>query len=98
MVVIRKGDEMKTWEEFKKYERWDTNALDFYGCVDKDGSWFDSAKTFDIAVHFCCYWANEFDFTNDEELAWMNTEGCKRGMSIIHGTMIKQMYEKGLIK
>jgi len=89
---------MKTWAEFKKYERWDTNALDFYGCVDKDGSWFDSAKTFDIAVHFCCYWANEFDFTNDEELAWMNTEGCKRGYSIIHGTMIKQMYEKGLIK
>ena len=87
---------MKPWEEFKKYERWDANELDFYGCVDKDGMWFDSAKTLDIAIHFCCYYAGEFDLTN--ELAWMDTEGVKRGYSIIHGTMIKQMYEKGLIK
>lgn len=87
---------MKTWKEFKKYERWDANELDFYGCVDKDGMWFDSAKTLDIAIHFCCYYAGEFELTN--ELEWMDTEGVKRGYSIIHGTMLKQMYEKGLIK
>ena len=46
---------METWEEFKKYQRYHTggDALDFYGCVDKDGMWFDSAASFDIAVHFC---------------------------------------------
>lgn len=87
---------MKTWEEFKRYQRWDGDALDFYGCVDKDGLWFDSSASFPIAVHWCCYYAGEFEL--DDEVKWMETEGCKRGYSIIHGTMIKQMYEKGLIK
>ena len=86
---------MKTWEEFKKYQKW-SDSLDFYGCVDKDGVWFDSSDSFEIAVHWCCYYAGEFDVAN--ELAWMATEGVKRGYSIIHGTMLKQMYEKGLIK
>ena len=84
------------WEEFKKYQSWDANALDFYGCVYKDGMWFDSSDSFEIAVHWCCYYAGEFDVAN--ELEWMSTEGVKRGYSIIHGTMLKQMYEKGLIK
>ena len=91
---------MKTWEEFKKYNRWDANNLNFYGCVvlddDGKGSWFDSSDSFEIAVHWCCYAAQEFDLPN--EIEWMNTEGRKRGYSIIHGTMLKQMYEKGLIK
>ena len=90
---------MKTWEEFKKYQRYNTtDELDFYGCVDNDGLWFDSSRSFDIAVHFCCYYANEFDLDNAGEIQWMATEGAKRGYSIIHGKMIKQMYEKGLIK
>ena len=89
---------METWEEFKKYQRYNPDALDFYGCVDKDGMWFDSAASFDIAVHFCCYYAGQYELSTEEELKWMDTEGTKRGYSIIHGTMIKQMYEKGLIK
>ena len=89
---------MKTWEEFKKYQRYNANELDFYGCVDKDGMWFDSSDSFKIAVHWCCCYAGEFDLTNEGEIQWMATEGCKRGYSVIHGTMIKQMYEKGLIK
>jgi len=90
---------MKTWEEFKKYQRWEPNALDFYGCVDKDGVWFDSAESFDLAVHWCCYSVGwQCDLTNEEEIQWMNDEGVKRGYSVIHGTMIKKMYEQGLIK
>jgi len=89
---------MKTWEEFKKYERYYADKLDFYGCVDAEGKWFDSSDSFEIAIHFCCYSAGEFDLTNEGEIHWMRDEGHKRGYSIIHGTMIKQMYEKGLIK
>ena len=89
---------MKPWEAFKRYEKYNGDALNFYGCVDKDGVWFDSAASFDVAVHFCCYEDGEFEFTNEQEIEWMNTEGVKRGYSVIHGTMIKQMYEKGLIK
>ncbi len=87
---------MKTWDEFKRYQRWDANALDFYGCVDKDGVWFDSSDSFSIAVHWCCYEAGAFEV--EDEIYWMNNTGRALGYSVIHGTMLKQMYEKGLIK
>ena len=91
---------MKTWDEFKKYENMHSakDPLDFYGCVNAQGEWFDSSDSFEIAVHWCCYSAGQYDLTNEGEVQWMATEGRARGYSIIHGTMIKQMYEKGLIK
>lgn len=98
IVNALKGQVMKTWEEFKKYARWNSDQLDFYGCVDKEGMWFDSSDSFNIAVHWCCYAHDQFDLTNEGEIQWMTTEGVRLGLSIIHGTMIKQMYEKGLIK
>jgi len=91
---------MKTWEEFNTrfHPVRNEDPLDFYGCVTAEGEWFDSSESFEIAVHWCCYSAGEYDLSNEGEIQWMATEGCKRGYSIIHGTMIKQMYEKGLIK
>ena len=91
---------MKTWEEFNtRFTPINgTDPLDFYGCVNAVGEWFDSSASFDIAVHWCCYYANEFELTNEGEIQWMTTEGRRLGLSVIHGTMIKQMYEKGLIK
>lgn len=89
---------MKTWEEFNTRFRniRDIEPFNFYGCVDAEGNWFDSSESFEIAVHWCCYSAGEFDLTN--EIEWMSTEGVKRGYSVIHSSMLKQMYEKGLIK
>jgi hypothetical protein len=92
---------MKTWEEFNTRftpvrNDLGKDPLDFYGCVNAEGDWFDSSESFDIAVHWCCYSAGAFD--EADEIEWMATEGRKRGYSIIHGTMLKQMYEKGLIK
>jgi len=91
---------MKTWEEFsKRYHTYGPDPLDFYGCVNAEGEWFDSSDSFEIAVHWCCYSAGQFELgTAAAELEWMTVEGHKRGYSIIHGTMLKQMYEKGLIK
>jgi hypothetical protein len=85
---------MKSWGKFCRYH----GSPDFYGCVNAEGEWFDSSESFDIAVHWCCYSAGAFDLTNEGEVQWMATEGHKRGYSIIHSTMLKQMYEKGLIK
>jgi len=92
--------EMKPWDEFSRYKNLhpDQDPLDFYGCVDKDGVWFDSSTSFEIAVHWCCCASGMFDLTNEDEILWMRHEGARLGLSIIHGTMIKQMYEKGLIK
>jgi len=85
---------MKTWEEFKRMHVSDN----FYGCVAPDGLWFDSSESFAIAVHWCAYYAGEFDLSKAQEMQWMETEGKALGFSIIHSTMLKQMYEKGLIK
>ncbi len=89
---------MKTWEEFNtRFTNIRDNApFEFYGCVNAEGEWFDSSESFDIAVHWCCYYAGQFEVV--DEIKWMNTEGRKLGLSVIHSTMLKQMYEKGLIK
>jgi len=89
---------MKTWEEFNTRFTNIRNAepFNFYGCVNAGGEWFDSSESFVLAGHWCWYSAGEFDLTN--ELEWMSIEGVKRGYSVIHSSMLKQMYEKGLIK
>lgn len=91
---------MKAWEEFRKFQslRSGVNPDDFYGCVDAEGVWFDSSPSFEIAVHWCCYFVGQYNLSLEGEIKWMNTEGRKRGYSIIHGTQIKKMYEAGLIK
>ena len=85
---------MTTWKEFNRF-RGDGY---FYGCVASDGTWFDSAVSFTIAVHFCCYAANEFDLSPAQEMQWMETKGKDLGYSVIHSTMLQQMFEKGLLK
>lgn len=85
---------MKTWEEFRRYR----SAPDFWGCVDAEGKWFDSSELYEIAIHWCCYYNGQFDLDTEGEREWFQTEGNRLGLSIIHSTMLKQMYEKGLIK
>ena len=85
---------MKPWKEFNRMHSTDN----FYGCVGPDGKWFDSGMTYTTAVTHCCYREGEFDLSVAEEAEWMNDEGAKLGYSVIHSSMIKKMYEKGLIK
>lgn len=87
---------MKTWEEFNRFHNHTEEG--FYGCVDKEGVWFDSSLSFEIAIHWCCYYYGEFELSSEQELEWLCTEGKKLGVSIIHSDMLKQMYEKGLLK
>jgi hypothetical protein len=85
---------MKTWKDFNRFAGSDS----FYGCVAPDGDWFDSALMFTNAIYHCCQHASEFELSTAQEMEWMNTEGRALGYSIIHSAMLKQMYEKGLIK
>jgi hypothetical protein len=89
------------WKNFRRFSKYDTSARDtadeFFGCVDAAGEWFDSAFSFETAVHWCCMAGGEYDLSPEQEIAWMNDEGCKRGLSVIHGSQIKRMYEAGLI-
>ena len=84
---------METWKEFKR-----TIQLNFYGCVAPDGTWFDSAADFNVAIHWCCYEAGKFDLSPEQEMEWMQTEGKNLGYSIIHSAMLERMHEKGLLK
>lgn len=95
-------NERMPWEQFRKFRGSLENEPDnFYGCLmPEDGGvfvWFDSSLSFDIAVHWCCYACGEFELTPEQEIEWMNTEGRKHGISIVHGETIKRMYEFGLI-
>ena len=85
---------MKTWKEFKRFHGSDS----FYGCVAPDGTWFDSAIRFEIAVHWCAYDAGEFELSPAQEMEWMATMGSRLGYSIIHSSMLERMYEKELLK
>ena len=84
----------KPWDDFNRMHLTDN----FYGCVAPDGLWFDSGMTYITAVTHCCYKEGRFDLSIAQEAEWMSTEGAKLGYSVIHSGMIKQMYEKGLIK
>jgi hypothetical protein len=93
----------KSWDEFNRMRYEDGS---FYGCVDKDGFWFDSSTNYIAAVYWCCMnagWscmkngAPDFE-TIEEASEWMRTEGAKLGYSIIHSDMLRKMYEAGLIK
>jgi hypothetical protein len=88
--------EWKNFRRFNKHDFSDT-ANDFFGCVDAAGEWFDSASDFDTAVHWCCMAEGVRGFSPEQEIAWMSDEGRKRGLSVIHGSQIKRMYEAGLI-
>jgi hypothetical protein len=92
------------WETFsKRYRRvfshnnvMQSEDLAFYACLDRDGAWFDSSESFSIALHWCRYYAGDFsDEISDSQ--WMNEDGKKQGYSVVHGTMLKKMWEKGLV-
>lgn len=79
-----------SWAEFNRFHSYE----DFYGCVDKDGFWFDSARCFYAAVSFCGMHYQE----PDADMRCMSKEGKKLGCSVIHSTLLKKMYEAGVIK
>jgi hypothetical protein len=85
---------MKTWKEFNRFGGSDS----FYGCVAPDGTWFDSAIRFSVALHWCAYDAGEFELSPEQEMEWMETMGSRLGYSIIHNSMLERMYEKELLK
>jgi hypothetical protein len=98
-----KGEPMKTeWKDFsKRYKqanelRGESKTLEFFACVDSDGKWFDSSDSFQTAVHWCRYYAGDFESTPDD-ITWMSENAPKLGYSVIHGSVLKKMWEKGLV-
>ena len=85
---------MTTWKDFNRFHGSDS----FYGCVAPDGTWFDSALLFTTAVHWCCMQAGIYNLSTEQELRWMDDSDLTHGYSIIHSTMLKQMFDKGLLK
>jgi hypothetical protein len=83
--------------------RWQTRYINeddnFFGCVDKNNYWFDSGRNFGACMQWCRYESGNFDeMTMEEELDWFFDEGHKQGFSIIHGSLLKQLFTTGIIK
>lgn len=70
----------------------------FFGCVDREGHWFDSSESFEIAAHWCCYYAGAYDLGPEQEVQWMSENGKKLGLSIVHSDMLRKMWDAGLLK
>jgi len=90
MKPATKNISRKSWETFKRFRGWDN----FYGCVDKDGFWFDSSVDFAIAIHWVAMFHGRGELTEKEEREFMQKSEC----SIIHSDTLQKMYEAGLIK
>lgn len=73
----------------------------FFGCLEQldNGkfAWFDSARNFDIAIHWCAMYAGESHLSSEEELDWMNEVGLERGYSVVHSNVLIALAEKELL-
>lgn len=86
----------KNWDEFSSRYRLASESLDFYACIDRDGKWFDSSGSFSIALIWCRCYAGDFNQKGSDD-RWMTENGIRLGYSIVHGSMLKKMWEQGLV-
>ena len=85
----------KRWKKAKR--RFSTDNP-FYGVINSENAWIDSANSFALACQWAAYNAGEYEArTYEEKLAWMETEGAKLGYSIVHSNHLEHMVESGLI-
>ena len=80
------------WADFNR-----THHGEFYGCVDKEGHWFDSGTAFSTAVHWLCCHCGAHGLTQEQELEYLNTTAAPKGYSIVHSSMLQKMYMQGLM-
>lgn len=78
------------WDEFNRMR----HTQNFFGIVQEDGTWVDSASAFNVAVHWCCMADGHHFDSFEEEVAWVN----QSKWSIVHSSLLRKMYEAGLIK
>ena len=72
------------------------NMKEFFACVDQNGIWFDSAQTFENALHWCVAYEGHHDMETEEALKlYMNRTLKSR---VIHSSMIPDMKKAGIIK
>lgn len=80
------------WTSFNRMK----GVPEFYACVTLDGVWEDSSMSFMGAAYNCCQFdgVRPGDMTEIDVLEHIQT----KKWSIIHSTILPQMYEAGLIK
>lgn len=78
------------WAQFHRFQH---AGLNFFGIVNAEGEWVDSAVSFDAAISFCCMADGFMCDSIEQGIAHVSNSKW----SIIKGPMLKQMYEAGLI-
>lgn len=80
----------QTWAQFNRFRATDS----FFGVVDKEGNWIDSAIQYSSAVALACMFVGEEPMTYPE----INKVLVEHKLSIIHSDVLKLMYEAGVLK
>jgi len=82
------------WLAFKQR----TSQAEFWACIDAEGYWFDSAHLYTTAVRWCRIYHGEWGEPAMVDVDWMDTFGHQAGYSIVHHTMLRKLWEQGLVK
>lgn len=80
-----------SWDTFRAHR---FHSTEFFGVVDSEGEWVDSAVAFDVAAHFACMLDGMHVHKPTEMLEHLRTSK----LSIVHSSLLEKMYDAGLLK
>lgn len=98
MTVAEAWAEKKS-EEIRK-QAWEVlrnsrfHAISFFGVVDRDGHWVDSAFEFHTAVMFAAWHEGHTGVQSAEAVCLLD----KLEMSVLHSSLLEKMCNAGLLK
>ena len=81
-----------SWQEFRNTRYYGEH--EFFGVVDKDGNWVDSAVQFHAALDF----AIQYEGAAPESLNMMLEKANTYKVNVIHSSLLEKMYDAGLLK
>jgi hypothetical protein len=91
----------QSWDKFSKRFLSGRAQGYWWGCVNKDGQWYDSSLSFDTACHWVAMNYGWGSLSKEERDQYHNNEACFIEKvcedSVIHSSTLKKMYEAGLI-
>ncbi len=80
----------QTWNDFNRFP----HAMAFYGVVDAEGNWVDSASQYASAGALACMYVGEEPQTQSE----ISKVLAEHKLSIVHSDLLKVMFAAGLLK
>ena len=95
----------QTWAEFSRcysnpHRTSAGQPAPFWACLlrgEGGWTWYDSASNYETAVHWLCYFCGEMDLSPEAELIFAIDRIENAGHQIVSSTMLRDLWEKGLV-